>query len=197
MTEKRQQRITDVLNKRQNNITVILENVYDPHNISAVMRTADAIGCTEIYIVKTILPTHPKWGKKSSSGAIKWLKIHQFENTKECMDAVKAKYDKVYAAQLSDKAASMYDLDLTQSVALAFGNEAKGLTDEFLSYCDGDFLIPQMGMIQSLNISVACAITLYEAMRQKINARHYETPKLNAAERSGLIQFWDLEGEVE
>jgi tRNA (guanosine-2'-O-)-methyltransferase len=193
LTEARQKRIEEVLSKRQNNITVILENVYDPHNIMAVMRTADAIGCSEIYVVKTVLPTHPKWGKNSSRGAIKWLQIHYYEDIETCIDAIKKKYNKIYAAQLSPTSQNLYDLDLTESVALAFGNEAKGLSKKLIEQCDGDFIIPQYGMIQSLNISVACAISLYEAMRQKTNAGHYQKSILTELEKASLLKFWSVD----
>ena len=81
MTPERKERLTSVLNKRQGNITIVLENVFDPHNISAVMRTVDAVGIQDIYILNTKIPRHKKWGVRSSSSAAKWLTIHQFENT--------------------------------------------------------------------------------------------------------------------
>ena len=80
MTPERLQRLTAVLEKRQPDLTVVLENVQDPHNISAVMRTCDAVGVQEIYILNTDIPKHKKWGAKSSSSAAKWLTIHQFND---------------------------------------------------------------------------------------------------------------------
>ncbi|HEX4851220.1 MAG TPA: TrmH family RNA methyltransferase, partial [Puia sp.] len=84
MTPEREQRILQVLNKRQQDITVVLENVFDPHNISAVMRSCDAVGIQEIYVLNTKIPRHKKWGARSSSSASKWLTIHQFNNAEEC-----------------------------------------------------------------------------------------------------------------
>ncbi len=80
MTPERKQRLISVLNKRQGNITVVLENVFDPHNISAVMRTCDAVGLQDIYILNTKIPLHKKWGAKSSSSAAKWLTVHQYDD---------------------------------------------------------------------------------------------------------------------
>src|SRR5690348_3705431 len=80
MTNERRERIESVLSKRQNDITIVLENVFDPHNISAVMRSCDAIGMQEIYVLNTKIPRHKKWGARSSSSAAKWLTVHQFEN---------------------------------------------------------------------------------------------------------------------
>jgi tRNA (guanosine-2'-O-)-methyltransferase len=84
MTPERKQRLISVLNKRQGNITVVLENVFDPHNISAVMRTCDAVGLQDIYILNTKIPRHKKWGAKSSSSAAKWLTVHQYEDAALC-----------------------------------------------------------------------------------------------------------------
>ena len=83
MTPERKEKILSVLQKRQFNLTVVLENVFDPHNISAVMRTCDAVGVQELYVLNTKIPRHKKWGAKSSSSAAKWLTVYQFENVEE------------------------------------------------------------------------------------------------------------------
>ncbi len=193
MTPQRKARITSVLNKRQPDLTLILENVHDPHNISAVMRTADAVGIQELYILNTVIRPHKKFGKKSSASAAGWLTIHQFTDTEACMQEVKARYSKIYATHLGEKAHSLYDLNLTEPVALVFGNEHAGITAECLSYCDANFIIPQVGMVQSLNISVACAISLYEALRQRTLAGFYNgQPRLPKSERESLSTQWGL-----
>lgn len=178
MTPEREKRLTDVLVKRQPDLTVVLENVFDPHNISAVMRTCDAVGIQEIYVLNTIIPRHKKWGARSSSSAAKWLTVHQFTDTGLCFEALRKKYRKIYTTHLGQGASDLYSLNLAEPVALVFGNEHAGITDELLSLCDGNFIIPQVGMIQSLNISVACAVSLYEAFRQKRLAGHYDQPAL-------------------
>jgi tRNA (guanosine-2'-O-)-methyltransferase len=192
MTEQRSERIQQVLDKRQANITVILENVHDPHNISAVMRTADAIGCCEIFVINTKIGLHKKWGDKSSSSANKWLMVHQYDTLNDAIIQIRKNYQKIYATHLSTDAVSLYDLQLTDSIALAFGNESVGLTQDFLQHIDGNFIIPQVGMIQSLNISVACAISLYEAYRQKSNAGHYKQPQLSNNQLARLKSYWNL-----
>jgi tRNA (guanosine-2'-O-)-methyltransferase len=198
MTPERKARITKVLNHRQPDLTVLLENVHDPHNISAVMRTCDAVGIQEIYVLNTRINTHKKFGKKSSASAAGWLTIHQFDNTELCMQTIKAKYDKIYATHLGEKAQSLYELDLTERVALVFGNEHAGITEECLSFCDGNFIIPQVGMVQSLNISVACAVTLYEAYRQRELKDFYSgVPRLQSAEWNHLADKWGMADEAE
>ncbi|RYY43287.1 MAG: RNA methyltransferase, partial [Chitinophagaceae bacterium] len=167
MTPERKARIERVLQRRQPDLTVVLENVFDPHNISAVMRSCDAVGIQEIYVLTTRIPRHEKWGTRSSSSAAKWLTVHQYDNLEECVSAIREKYDAVLTTHLSTDAVSLYQLDLTRSTALVFGNEHAGVSDELRDIADGNFVIPQVGMIQSLNISVACAVSLYEAFRQK------------------------------
>src|SRR5688500_5215603 len=101
MTEERQKRIESVLSKRQENITVVLENVFDPHNISAVMRSCDAVGIQELYVLNSKIPRHKKWGARSSSSAAKWLTIHQFEDVNECLAALRKKYEIILTTHLS------------------------------------------------------------------------------------------------
>ncbi|MBL7719144.1 MAG: RNA methyltransferase [Flavipsychrobacter sp.] len=198
MTLEREARINTVLNHRQPDLTILMENVHDPHNISAVMRTCDSIGVQEIYVLNTQIGLHETFGKKSSSGVAKWLTVHQFQDIKECMTAIKKKYKKVYATHLGVKSHSLYELDLTQSVALVFGNEKDGVSDESLSYCDGNFIIPQVGMVQSLNISVACAVTLYEAFRQRTAAGLYDgVSRMPVQEHDGLLEHWMQIGSTE
>ena len=196
MTPERSDRLNAVLAKRQFNITVVLENVTDPHNISAVMRTCDAVGIQEIYILNNMIPRHKKWGAKSSSSAAKWLTVHQFDDMEECFRALRKKFDKIYLTHLSKDAVSLYDLNLTEKVALVFGNEHSGVSDELASRCDGNFIIPQVGIIKSLNISVACAVSVYEAFRQKSEAGHYDAPQLQGEALHVLKEQWGFEEEA-
>lgn len=192
MTPQRLERLSTVLNKRQDDITVVLENVFDPHNISAVMRTCDAVGIQDIYILNTKIPRHKKWGAKSSSSARKWLTVHQFEDAQECFSSLRKTYSSILTTHLSADAVGLYELDLTKSVALVFGNEHSGVSEEIRALADGNFIIPQVGIIRSLNISVACAVTVYEAYRQKKLAGHYEQRKLEAGKYDNLMAEWSL-----
>jgi tRNA (guanosine-2'-O-)-methyltransferase len=190
MTPEREEKIIRVIDKRQPDITVVFENVHDPHNISAVMRTCDAVGIKEIYVLYTQEAKLTKLGKKSSSSALKWLEVNYFYDTKECFDAVRKKYNKIYSTRLTEQSHSLYDLKLDESIALVFGNERDGVSDLASSLSDGNFIIPQVGMIQSLNISVACAVTLYEAFRQRQVAGRFNAAQLNEVERAAMIEKW-------
>jgi tRNA (guanosine-2'-O-)-methyltransferase len=193
MTPERRHRLISVLNKRQPDLTVVLENVFDPHNISAVMRTCDAVGIQDIYVLTNKIPRHKKWGARSSSSAAKWLTVHQFDNLEECISEVRKKYSKIFTTHLSSDAVSLYSINFTESVALVFGNEHAGVSEEMIAKADGNFIIPQMGIIQSLNISVACAVSIYEAMRQKTNAGHYEQSRLDPTTYQQLLQDWGFQ----
>lgn len=192
MTPERKKRLTDVLDNRQHDLTVVLENVFDPHNISAVMRTCDAVGVQEIYVLNTKIPQHRKWGRRSSSSAEKWLTVHQFTDHRECFHVLRQRFERIYTTHLASGAVDLYDLDFSGSMALVFGNEHDGVTEKSRSLADGNFIIPQVGIIRSLNISVACAVSLYEAFRQKWGAGHYSQPHLPADTRSALMKAWEL-----
>ncbi|MBS1598114.1 MAG: RNA methyltransferase [Bacteroidetes bacterium] len=193
MTPEREARLRSVLSKRQHDITVVLENVFDPHNISAVMRTCDAVGIQEIYVLNTRIPSHKKWGSKSSSSAAKWLTIRQFTNANDCFLALRKNYDIILTTHLSSDAVALYNIDFTKRLALIFGNEHDGVSKEIRDLSDGNFIIPQVGIIKSLNISVACAVTLYEAFRQKNIAGHYDEPRLQGENFEGLLKKWGME----
>ena len=192
MTPERQLRIENVLAKRQSDLTVVLENVFDPHNISAVMRSCDAVGIQEIFVLTNKIPKHKKWGERSSSSAAKWLTVHQYENAEECFEHIRKGYDQILTTHLSGDAVSLYELDLTRRTALVFGNEHSGVSEEIRERADGNFIIPQVGMIRSLNISVACAVSVYEAYRQKEMAGHFNSQKLEKEQYHFLSKQWGL-----
>lgn len=196
MTNERREKLEEVLIRRQENITVVFENVEDPHNIAAVLRTCESVGMQDVYILNHTIAPHPKFGEalgfRSSSSAWKWLSLHYYDDLRQCVDALRNEDFRLMATGLSAKAIDLYEVDFTQKLALIFGNERKGVTQQMLSLCDGNFLIPQVGIIQSLNISVACAISLYEAYRQKKIAGHYQKPSLSADKLSQLKKDWGL-----
>ena len=193
MTPQRFQRLTSVLEKRQPNLTVVLENVFDPHNVSAVMRTCDAVGIQEVFILNDRIPPHKKWGYRSSSTAAEWLTIHPFTGADECFSELRKRYKKIYATHLDAHSTPVYDLNLTESIALIFGNETFGVSESIRKCADGNFMIPQVGVIKSLNISVAVAVTLYEAYRQKALAGHYNKIQIPSAEIITLKKKWGLD----
>lgn len=179
-----------MLDKRQADLIIVLENVFDPHNSSAVMRTCDAVGVQDVFILNTRIPRHKKWGAKSSSSAAGWLSIHQYTDARECFEELRRRADRIFTTHLAADAVSLYDMDLTGRIALVFGNEHSGVSEEIRALADGNFIIPQVGIIKSLNISVACAVSLYEAFRQKTAAGHYQQPSLAPDRYESLLKEW-------
>ena len=181
MTNERLDKIKHLAERRQTDLAVLLENVHDPHNIGAVLRTCDAAGIFNVYILNTdyrLPKTIEDFDEKSSSGARKWLNIHFYTDLKQCFAAIKKNYTKLYASNLNDQSLEVYDIDFSSEASiLMFGNEHAGLTPEALQQSTHHFHIPQVGMVQSLNISVACAISVYEAVRQKKIKGHYDNSK--------------------
>ena len=110
----------------------------------------------------------------------------------ECVAQLRKEYSTILTTHLSSEAISLYSIDFTGSIALVFGNEHEGVSEEMRSLADGNFLIPQVGIIQSLNISVACAVSIYEAFRQKNNAGHYQQSFLPEQRKGALMQQWGL-----
>ncbi len=169
----------------------------DPHNVSAVMRTCDAVGIQDIYVIGNKAPKPKRWGARSSSSAAKWLTVHQFDSVAACVQQLRLQYATILTTHLSSEAKSLYTIDFTGSMALVFGNEHEGVSDEMRSLADSNFLIPQMGIIQSLNISVACAVSIYEAFRQKWNAGHYNESLLPKEKMQSLMQQWGIYTDTE
>src|SRR4051812_40574128 len=127
MTPERREKLLKVLSKRQNNLTVVLENVFDPHNETAVMRTCDSVGIQDIYIINNRRPPKKEWGFKSGSGAKKWLTIHQYTHVKDCFDDLRKSYGKILTTHLGSGSMRLYEIDFTESIALVFGNERFGV----------------------------------------------------------------------
>lgn len=190
ITPERVQRIRTVLEQRQPTLTVIFENVHDKHNVSAVIRSCDAVGVLEAHAVYHSGEVFPPLGKQSSASARKWVDLVTHSDVSECCKGLKARGFKIYTTHMSTDAVSLYDLDLTQPCALVFGNEHSGVSAEALAYADANFLIPQVGMVQSLNISVACAVSLFEALRQRKAAGMYDEAQFEDADLTRRMRDW-------
>jgi tRNA (guanosine-2'-O-)-methyltransferase len=189
MTPERQKKLQEVIKRRQFDLTVVLENVWDPHNIAAVLRSCDAVGVQNVYVLSPGGKKESKLGRKSSASASKWLTIHHFNNAEECFTELRKHHHHIYSSRIAEDAKSMYEMDFCASLALVFGNEKDGVSEKVRSLSDGSFVIPQVGMIQSLNISVACAVTLYECYRQRIICGSYNGSMADAA-RVNLLEKW-------
>lgn len=190
-SESRTMKTATVLEKRQPTLTLVLENINDPHNLSAVLRSCDATGVLEVYTIYNNGQPFPKLtAKKSSASADKWIKINNFSSVEECYAALRGEGKKIYTTHLSRESKPIYELNLTEPVALVLGNEHLGVSEEAVNLADGNYLIPQVGMIQSLNISVAAAVSLYEAFRQRQVAGMYQERQLSDESYDRLYHEW-------
>ena len=188
-TEKRLEKITRVVKARQHSLRVVLENIHDPHNVSAIFRSCDAVGVPKVSLLYNN-EEFPKVSKVTSASAYKWVEKERFKTTEECYDSLRKEGFKIYASLLSEDAKDLYELDLTEKVALVLGNEHRGVSEEAAAKADERFYIPMRGMIQSLNVSVATAVTLYEAQRQRLLKGMYENSELPDDQIEKIIDEW-------
>ena len=166
ITEERLEKIQKIVPQRSSSFIPVLENIYDRGNISAVMRSAEAFGFYEMHIIEG--SEKFKESARVTQGADKWLNIYRWSNTTETLSFLKSRHVKIYATHLSKESIEIQDIPRSsgQQVALIFGNEKEGVTDQALEYCDGNILIPMKGFTQSFNISVATALCFQEAAKQ-------------------------------
>lgn len=167
LSDDRSEKIYACVSRRQPSLSIVLENVHDPHNVSAVLRSCDAVGVMDVHLVYHSGQSFPELGEKSSASARKWVLTHKHSSIDECYDCLRKEGKKILTTGMGNEARSLYAIDFTEPIAIVFGNEHAGVSEEAILKADGNMLIPQVGMIQSLNISVACAVTLYEAFRQR------------------------------
>lgn len=179
-TSRRQERVEAVLGRRQPSLTVVLEDVHDPWNASAVLRSCDAVGVMDVHLVYVNDPPPRKaFDRKTSGSAAKWVAIQTHASIEACYEQLRLQGFTILAAALRADSHDLYDVDFRQPTALVLGNEMRGVSDIAVDLADGAYLIPMHGMVESLNISVACAVSLYEALRQRRAAGLYAQPALD------------------
>lgn len=179
MTPERHKKISRVARNRQRDLAVVLENIHDVHNIGAILRSCDAVGIQEVHIVYTDAHLEFKRVKATATpaaGALKWLDLYYHSSTESCLESLSSRFKQILVSSVSPSAQALYQYELCGGTAFIFGNEHLGVSNAFCSQATGTFFIPQVGMVQSLNVSVACAVTLYEAYRQRKRASLYPRP---------------------
>jgi len=162
-----------VLARRQPDLQVVIDNIHDPHNAAAILRTCDGFGAAVVNLLYGD-PEPPELTESVAGKATKWLDLKWFTQARECVDALHSEGIKVFATFVDDSATDFREVDWTTPVAVAFGNEHRGCTPELVDLADGLIHIPMVGMTQSFNVSVSAAIVLAEAVRQRLAAGLYE-----------------------
>ncbi|BDD03539.1 TrmH family RNA methyltransferase [Aureibacter tunicatorum] len=191
ITEHKRNLIHTVLQDRTRWVSVVLENIYKPHNASAIMRTCDCFGVQDLYMIEQ--ESQYRLNPYVAKGAGRWVDVHQFHeentsNTRLCYEQLKAKGYKIYATSPHAEGVSVSDIPLDQKVAIVLGNEHQGLSDEALELADAYVTLPMYGFTESFNISVTAAICLHD-LTERLHKSDIEF-KLNENEKEALKYHW-------
>jgi tRNA (guanosine-2'-O-)-methyltransferase len=188
-TPRRKERLAAVLAHRQTDVTLVLANIHDPHNVSAIYRSCDAFGVACVHLYYTC-EAFPALGRKSSASARKWVESARYRDSLELSRALRDKRMQVLATTCSGRAVPLRDWDFTRPTAVIMGNEHRGVDEDLLALADGELYIPMYGMIQSLNVSVAAAVILAEMSRQREAAGMYAAPRMKDDEMVVKLEEW-------
>lgn len=201
MTPERLAKIRAVLDKRQPDLTVLMERVHKPHNFSAILRSCDAVGVLEAHAIpaKHGLPDleeaagldlKSKTFNETSGSAAKWVGLQVHPDTLSALNHLKSRGFQVLAAHFSERALDYRQADYTRPTCILLGTEKWGVSPEAAEQADAHILIPMMGMVQSLNVSVAAAVILFEAQRQRLQAGFYQQPRLSPEDYEFWLRNW-------
>ncbi len=188
-TKERIQKVKHVLSLRQPDLHVVLEEVTNTHNASAVVRTCDAAGVMYLDIISASEAPFPV-NEAISTRAEKWLHFSCYPTAKECFDRLKKMGFKIAATFLGEEALPYSALDYTKPLAIVFGNESEGISKEARNLADYKIRIPMLGMAQSLNLSVSVGIILYEALKQRMEAGYYKEARVSSKEFNTFMKSW-------
>ncbi len=188
MTPARYARLRAILDRRQPDLTVLMENLTKPHNVSAVIRTCDAVGVAEIHGVSEA-PSF-KTRRSSAGGTGRYVRVHLHATTQDAIQHLHARGFRVLAAHLTPEARDFRSVDFSLPTAVLLGTERDGVSDDTATRVDGSIVIPIMGAVESLNVSVAAAVILYEAQRQRAAAGLYDQPRLDETTCQELLFEW-------
>ncbi|RKF22113.1 tRNA (guanosine(18)-2'-O)-methyltransferase TrmH [Alginatibacterium sediminis] len=187
MSPERFERIQLMLSQRQPDLTVCMEGVHKPHNLSAIIRTCDAVGVSEAHVVWA--DAQSKLSGGTAMGSQNWVQVKPHANIADAVATLKSQGMQVLATNLSETAVDFRSIDYTKPTAVLMGQEKDGISQEALALADQDIIVPMVGMVQSLNVSVASALIMYEAQRQREIAGMYQGPCRLSVEEQNRILF--------
>ncbi len=188
-TPERQARIERVLQQRQPSLTLVLANIHDPHNVSAIYRSCDAFGVPEVHLYYTDTP-FPALGKRTSASARKWVDTVRHKDKESLLNTLKGQGMQILATSCTDTARPARLWDLTRPTAIIMGNEHSGVASELTTDVDGEIYIPMRGMIQSFNVSVAAAVLLAEADRQRDEKGMFQSRQYDDVDYAQRLENW-------
>ncbi len=184
MSIERYERIRALLATRQPDLTLLLEEVHKPHNVSAVIRSADAVG---VHRMHAVWEGNTEIRKGTSLGSQIWVNMDLHKSTKIAINHLKSQGMQVLVTHLDEHAVDFRSIDYTKPTAIVLGQEKDGATAQAVAMADQSIVIPMVGMVQSLNVSVAAATILYEAQRQRELAGMYNKPVLDESEAQHIL----------
>ena len=188
VTKNRAKRFLEVLNRRQPDLQVILEKLKNPHNIGAILRSCDAVGIQYVHIIEESGVVCVS--REVSRGSAQWLDISFYHDIYTCASNLLIQDFKIYVTSVNPKANDFRDVDYTTPCAIVVGSELEGVSQTALKIAHQSIVIPMVGFVQSFNVSVATAIILYEAFRQREKAGMYREPRLDAKEKERILKRW-------
>ncbi|MBI9112151.1 RNA methyltransferase [Maridesulfovibrio ferrireducens] len=188
-TPQREERIREVLEKRQKDLTLIVDNVWDPHNVSAILRSCDAFGIYGIHLYYTDAEW-PDFANKSSASGKKWVERTTHTDAAEMVGSLRGKGYQVLRTGFSENARPLMDFDLSKPSAVILSNEHSGTAPELAALVPDEVYIPMQGMIQSFNVSVAAGLILYHGFTQRYAKGMYDKPSFSQEEMDVIVQDW-------
>ncbi len=193
---QRLRKLVEILLRRQKDLILFSENVKNEHNFSAIIRTCDAVGVLNIYYTYDGNKTKI-YNEHITMGSHKWVFLHRVENAVETLKGLKEKGFQIVATRLVGNSVHFREVDYTKPTVVVVGNELEGVSEEVASVSDYNVVIPMYGMAQSLNVSVATAVILYEAERQRSLKGFYNKPQLSLEEIKEILQKWAYRDIIE
>jgi tRNA (guanosine-2'-O-)-methyltransferase len=160
LTEERRKKIERVVQGRCFSNVVVMENIYDRGNISAVMRSAEALGFGQVHLIE--LGEKFKESQRTTAGADKWVEVRKWKDTKACIENLKSQGKQIVVTHLDSTSRPISEIDFSKPTALVLGNEKEGISQEMIAAADHRVIIPMEGFVQSYNISVAGALCFYQ-----------------------------------
>ncbi len=193
MTPQRQKKVKEVLDHRQKDLVVVLENIDDPHNIGAILRSCDAFGVLDVHLLYT-QGRAPRLGElktKAAASALKWLRLTKWNSAAALIKYLKKKKMKIAVTSLRGRSRDVHSVDCIAPLAFVLGNEHTGVSLEMIKAADMNARIPMVGFVQSFNVSVAAAILLYEAYQQREKVGKYLKASFNKIEQKKILKNWE------
>ena len=188
-TDERVERVRRVVERRQGDLRLVLANIHDPHNVSAILRSCDAFGVNEVDLYYTDT-AFPNLGRKSSASAKKWVSRTRHNDAGALIGGLRGRGYQILSTGFSETAKPLTEWDMTGPTAIMLGNEHRGVDPELDALAPDQIYVPMMGMVQSLNVSVAAAVILYEAFRQRFTRGMYDTPSYPPEAIEEMVLDW-------